>query len=186
MKWRVTAMVLIVALFTSMAACGDDDSGGASPDGGSTEGPADGGDDGVDAPSGGSIDDPAPPGTATASVDGQDLTFDTVLASGCSIAGDAITFGFSNADGTVTIAAGLNPNGDDWDGNIRVELPNPEGEGTLAYNTEPAEGITLPPGSVVVDGSSMTYEGPMLFQPPNDGSNPPPESVGDGTIRATC
>lgn len=191
MKTRVWALVLIVALFGSLAACGDDgDAGsdGAGSDVGTSGDGADDGDgDGGDAPADGSIDDPAPAGTATASVDGQDLTFDTVLASGCSIADDAIAFAFSNADGTVTIAAGLNNvGGDTWDGNIRVELPNPDGEGTLAYNTEPAQGITLAEGSVVVDGSSMTYAGPMLFQPPNDGSNPSPESVGDGTISATC
>ena len=37
-----------------------------------------------------------------------------------------------------------------------------------------------------VDGSTMSYSGPMLKQPANDGSQPPPVEVGEGTIRATC
>lgn len=88
------------------------------------------------------------------------------------------------ADGVTTLAAGLNHADGDWMGAMRVDIPNPDGEGVIGYSPRPVEGITLATGSVVVDGSSMSYSGPM--QPPNDGNNPPPVEVGDGTISATC
>ena len=56
----------------------------------------------------------------------------------------------------------------------------------IAYYPTPAEGATLQAGSVAVDGTSMSYSGPMLMQPPNDGSNPPPVDAGTATISATC
>ncbi len=140
---------------------------------------------GADA-SGGAVVDPAPAGQASASVDGQDIAFDQVLAGGCTISDDAITYGFAAVDGVTTLAAGLNRMDGEWLGSISVDVPNPDGEGLIGYYPAPAEGATLEEGSVAVEGSSMSYSGPMLMQPPNDGSNPPPVEVGDGTISASC
>ena len=188
-----TSLVAMVALFALLSACGSDDGGddassndvAADPGTSSADSdPADGA-DGEDA-SGGAVVDPAPAGKATVSVDGRDITFEEVLFDSCAISDDAVTYGFAAADGVTTLAAGLNHMDGDWLGSIAVDVPNPDGEGVIGYYPAPAEGATLEKGSVAIDGSSMSYSGPMLMQPPNDGSNPPPVDVGTGTISATC
>lgn len=189
MKRLLVAMLVAVAL---LGACGDDDGEEASSseaasdvDSGSAgDGMADDADG--DNASGGAVVGPAPAGQAMASVDGQEITFDEVLAGGCSISDEAITYGFAAADGVTTLGAGLNHMDGEWMGSIAVDVPNPDGEGVIGYYPAPVEGASLAEGSVVVDGSSMSYSGPMLMQPPNDGTNPPPVDIGDGTISATC
>lgn len=181
------AMLMMVVL---LGACSDDDetaSGEVGSDADATSVEDDTADDNGDATgSGGAVVGPAPAGQATVSVDGQDIAFEEVLASGCSISDEAVSYGFAAADGVTTLAAGLNHMDGEWMGSIAVDVPGPDGEGVIGYYPKPAEGATLEEGSVAVDGSSMSYSGPMLMQPPNDGSNPPPVEVGDGTISATC
>ena len=189
MKRFSIAMLVIMAL---LGACSDDDGdetssseaasdgGGASADEGMAD-DTDGGDS-----SGGEVVGSPPAGQAAVSVDGQDITFEEVLAGGCSISDDAISYGFAAADGVTTLGAGLNNMEGEWVGSIAVDVPNPDGEGVIGYYPAPVEGASLAEGSVAVDGSSMSYSGPMLMQPPNDGSNPPPVDIGEGTISASC
>jgi hypothetical protein len=188
MKQVLGAMLVMVML---SAACGDDgdetSSGEAATavDSSSADNDMADDNDGDDASSG-AVANQAPAGQASVTVGGQDIAFDEVLAGGCTISDDAITYGFAAADGVTTLAAGLNRMDGEWLGSIAVDVPNPDGEGVIGYYPAPAEGATLEEGSVAVDGSSMSYSGPMLMQPPNDGTNPPPVEVGDGTISVTC
>jgi len=182
-------MLVTVAL---LGACSDDNGdetnsneAASDTDTSSTDGDVAGDNAGDDA-SGGEVVDPVPAGTATVSIDGRNISFEEVLAGGCSISDDAITYGFAAADGVTTLAAGLNNSDGEWLGSIAVNVPNPDGEGVIGYYPTPAEGATLEEGSVAVDGLSMSYSGPMLMQPPNDGSNPPPVDAGTGTISASC
>lgn len=122
-----------------------------------------------------------------------DISFEEVLVGGCSISDVAITYGFVAADGVTTLAAGLNNADSEWLGSIAADVPNPDGEGVIGYYPTPAVAARLQARSVAVDGTSMSYSGPMLMQPPNDGSNPPndgsnppPVDVGTGTISAAC
>lgn len=190
----------MLAAVIALGACGGDDdvvdeagSGAATSEADASSADEDGnGDDPVgdndteDGASGGAVVDPAPAGQATASVDGQNITFDMDLGGGCSISGESITFGLAATDGVSTIAGGMNRSDGVWMGSILIKVPNPDGEGFVQYDPAPVEANILQEGSVAVDGSSMTYSGPIRMQPPNDGSNPPPVAVGDGTISATC
>ena len=90
---------------------------------------------------------------------------------------------FRIGDNEVTLGAGANRTDDDWFGGIDFRIANPSaGAGPISYFPE------LPTSSsgIVVDGQSFSYSGPMLKQPPNDGSNPPPVDAGEGTISITC
>ena len=105
-------MLATVAL---LGACGDDNDDETSSneaasdtDTSSTDGDVPADNAGDDASSG-AVVDPAPAGTATVSIDGQNISFEEVLAGGCSISDDAITYGFVAADGVTTLAAGLKP-----------------------------------------------------------------------------
>jgi hypothetical protein len=63
-------------------------------------------------------------------------------------------------------------------------VANPEGEnGPVTYS--PATGA-MTDAAFASEGNSRSYSGPMQKTPPNDGSNPPPVDVGEGTITATC
>jgi hypothetical protein len=191
--WIVVAVMLAVL---SAACGGDDDStasdiapeadsdatAGATDDGSAEPAAADGNEAGA------SVGDPPPPGMATASVDGLDLTFDVPNAvSPCSIADDSITFGFGVDGEEFTLAAGTIRVDGGWMGSIALDIANPDGEpGPIAYYPAPGENGVLDESLFAVDGSTMSYSGPMLKQPANDGSQPPPVEVGEGTIRATC
>lgn len=131
----------------------------------------------------GAIVDRQPPGQAAASIDGLDLSFMEPGALACSIGDDAITFSFRIGDNEVTLGAGANHYEEGWLGGIQLVVYNPEdGGGPVTYFPDLAangEGIAI-------DGSSMSYSGPIMKQPPNDGTNPAPEAAGEGTISATC
>jgi hypothetical protein len=191
--WVVMAVMLAV-----LSACGNDDDSTTSDivqesDGDATAGPADDGASGESGSAGeneagASVGDAPPPGTATASVDGLDLTFDVPNAvSPCSIADDSITFGFGVDGEDFTLAAGTNRVDGGWMGSIALDIANPDGKtGPIAYYPAPGENGVLDESLFTVTGSTMSYSGPMLKQPANDGSQPPPVEVGEGTIRATC
>ena len=186
-------LVVVLSTVALVVACGNDDGGETSPseaaaqaDTSSADDEAVEGDGGGDDASGGAVAEPAPSGQATASVDGVELAFEEVLTSGCSISEERITYAFVAADGVTTLAGGLNRIDGAWLGSIAIDVPNPDGEGILGYYPAPTNDGTLEDGAVAVDGSSMSYSGPMLLQPVNDGSNPPPISVGEGTVSATC
>lgn len=78
------------------------------------------------------------------------------------------------------MAGGANVYGDGWQGDntLRVIRDN------LPCECFPDQDI-LDDG-IAISGDSISYSGPILMRPPNDGTNPPPERVTDGTISVTC
>lgn len=180
-RFLVTMLVAGLAL----GACGGDDDD-AEGETGSGEETSVADSSSTDDDGGGAVLDAAPAGEGTASVDGLDISFVTDVSNGnCLISDESITFGFAAADGVTTMAGGMNRSSGQWAGSILIRVPNPDGEGFIQYYPATVEGGTLQ-GSIGVDGSSMVYSGPIEMQPVNDGSNPPPVDVGDGTISATC
>jgi hypothetical protein len=184
---RVLGLTLFVV---GVTACGGDDDASDAPSepaaaGDDTSG-SDSGEDGEGgngAGSGGAVVSRQPAGQALVSVDGQEFTLTEPGALACTLTEDSITFSFRIGDNEVTLGAGANRTDDDWFGGVDVRVANPSGEdGPIAYFPE------LPANSsgMAVDGDSFSYSGPMLKQPPNDGSNPPPIDVGEGTISITC
>ncbi len=63
-------------------------------------------------------------------------------------------------------------------------VANPAGEGGPVTYSPATDAMT--DAAFAFDGNSMSYSGPMQKTPPNDGSNPPPIAVGEGTITITC
>lgn len=177
---RLIALVSGLALV--LAACGGGDSGGDDTDAGTDDTVA--GSDSNEGDSGsssGEVVDPQPAGQAMVSVDGQDYDFDTPGLTDCIIEPDTLTFSFVIGDNTVGLAGGANLYDDGWLGNITIRVINDDG---LPVQYYPPEGAL--DSGVAIDGNSMSYSGAMLMQPPNDGSNPPPVDVGDGTVSVTC
>jgi hypothetical protein len=169
-------MTVLLALALVLAACGGGDSGEDDTDTGTESNES--GDSGSGS---GDVVDQQPAGQAYASVDGQEFTFDTPGPSDCIIEPEILTFSFVIGDNSVTLAGGANLYEDGWLGNVNLRLINDEG---LPVSYYPDDGAM--DAGVAIDGDSMSFSGPMLMQPPNDGSNPPPVSAGDGTISVTC
>lgn len=165
--------ILAAGLMLVVTACG---SGGTGGDPGSSA------DDGASGSSGNVID-PPPPGQATVSVDGLELTFEEPGAVPCSIADGEFGFSFRIGDNEITIGAGGTRFDEvGWGGSIMLVVANPEGEpGPVTYVVFLRD---IDESDVAFDGSSMSYSGPMLKQTP--GSDPPGEEIGTGTISATC
>lgn len=193
LKWAVL-IALIVALAVSLAACGGDDGNGSAvpaeesstttSDTGS-DGGAD--DDSESDTSSGSIDNAPPSGQASASVDGQSFTFELPGALACSISDESLTYSYRIGDNEVTLGAGVNRVDNGWMGSISLTIANPAGEpGPIGYYPAPGDNGILDESLFTIDGDTALYEGPMLKQPANDGSQPPPVDVGTGTIVATC
>lgn len=130
--------------------------------------------------SAGGVVDVQPAGQAHVSVDGEEFTFDTPGLTACNVESDTFTFSFVLGDNQVGLAGGANLYDDGWLGDITVRVIRDN----LPYQYYPDEGGL--DSSLAIDGDSISYSGPMLMRPPNDGSNPPAESVGDGTISVTC
>lgn len=169
----------VVALLIVLAACGGDDSG-------NIEGTADsGGSEGGESASssGGGIVDEQPAGQAFASVEGQEFTLEVSPALECVIEGERITYAFWVGDNSIVMGGGANLYEDGWLGNIDLRIADPEGEpGPVTYYPD----LQTDGDRISIDGSSMSYSGPMLKQPPNDGTNPPPVDAGEGTFSVTC
>ncbi len=192
MKRHLAVWPAAIALTLALTSCGTDDDGestssdvatdaGASAAGttGDSESNADGGS--------GAVADPAPPGSGTASVDGLDLDLALIGGLDCAISDEAITFAYRIGDNEFTLGGGLNRVDGGWLGSIRLTVANPDGEaGPIAYYPEPGQDGVLDESLIGVADGSMSYAGPMLKQPANDGSNPPPVNVGDGTFSASC
>ncbi len=176
---------VLAAIALALASCGggDDDSDpagepAAEPAGEPAAEPANAASGG-----GGEIADPQPSGQAFVSVDGLEFTLTEPGAVACTITDEAITFGFRIGDNEVTLGGGANRDGDAWFGSINLLVYNiPGQEGASGYYPDLIENGTR----LTIDGSSLEYAGPMLKQPPNDGSNPPPVDIGDGVISVTC
>ena len=122
-------------------------------------------------------------GTALVTVDGLEFMFTEPGGLACSISSDAITFSYRIGDNEVTLGGGANRYDEGWLGSIDVRVAEPGTEpGPVSYYPlldENGDGIAI-------DGDSMSYSGPMVRQPANDGSQPEPVDVGDGVISATC
>jgi len=126
---------------------------------------------------------PAAPGQATVAVDGQEWTLTEPGAIGCSIAEDMVSFSFVMGDNEVTLGGGANRSDGAWLGSIDLRVLGADTDlGPAAYYPD----LAANGDAVTIDGERLTYAGPMLRQPPNDGSNPPPEDAGSGTISVTC
>lgn len=168
----------MAAMILVLGACGDDDAASISSDdiaqGSNAEGTSRGGR---------AVVDPQPPGQAMVMVDGQEYTLTDPGAIACTIDQDAITFSFRIGDNEVTLGGGANLHDNGWLGGMDLRVANPAGEpGPISYSPD----LAAHGDGIVVDGVSMSYSGPMRKQPANDGSNPPPIDVGDGTISVTC
>lgn len=176
---RAARNVVVALVVLGFAACGGDgEDGAAAPAGADDDGSA--GDAGS---SGGEIADPQPAGQAFVSVDGMEYTLQEPGGVACTISDDAITYAFRIGDNEVTLGGGANLYDTGWLGNISLRIANPAGEdGPVTYFPD----LSVDGDGLVVDGASSSYRGPMMKQPPNDGSNPPPVEVGDGVISVTC
>ncbi len=196
MKRNLVGWPAVLALTLTLTACGDDGSdngeAGVGPNGGASAAAQSGGASGGDGDTSGAggsgvVVDPASPGQATARVDGLELTFELPGALGCSISDDSITYSYRIGDNEVTLGAGFNRVDGGWMGSIDLSVRDPEGEpGPIGYYPAPGQQGVLEESLIAVDGQSMSYSGPMLKQPANDGSLPAPVDVGTGTVSATC
>lgn len=167
---------LIAAVVLVLAACSDD-AGDSATD------TAPGDEESQGASAGGSVVNLQPPGQATVMVDGQEFTLTEPGALECSITQDAITISFRIGDNEVTLGGGANLYDAGWLGSVDLRVAIPAGEpGPISYFPD----LAAHGDGIVIDGVSMSYVGPMQKQPANDGSNPPPVDVGQGTISATC
>lgn len=189
---RYARWCLVVGLVAALAgsACGGDEAVTSEPSDkepsavGSSD--VDGNDSGS-GDSGGLIENAPASGRATASVDGVDLTFDLPGALDCDISNESLTYSYRIGDNEVTLGAGVNRVDGGWMGSISMTIANPNGEpGPVAYYTAPGDDGILDESLFTVEGSTAKYSGPMLKQPANDGSLPPPIEVGTGTLVATC
>lgn len=189
MRQFFAAVVVVSGLLT--AGCGGNDDGASADLSASTGGDAmteatsSGGDGSGNGASGETVVDPPPPGHATVSVDGQEFNFELPGALDCLIEADTFRFSYRIGDNEVTLGAGANRYEETgWAGNISMIVADPAGQtGPTTYS--PATG-SMNDAAFAFDGNSMSYSGPMQKTPPNDGSNPPPIDVGEGTITITC
>lgn len=179
---------LLTSLVLVLVACGGDEGGvptaiGADGGGGEESSQTTEGDDSGGAAVSGAVVDRQPPGQAKVSVDGLEYTLTEPGGVGCSVAPDAITISFIIGDNEIVLGGGLSRFDTGWLGDVVLRVANPESEpGPVSYSTDvPQDGTGL-----AIEGASVSYVGPMLKQPANDGSNPPQVDVGEGTISATC
>lgn len=180
-------LALLIAIALILAACGGDDggaseeaSGGDSSNGGTSDNDSAQSDDGGAAPSGDVVNQQAP-GEAYVSVDGLEFTLTESGALDCVISPEVLTFALWIGDNTTTLGGGANLYDDGWLGDILLRVIDEDGLPVAYY---PDEGGL--DNYLAISGDSMSYSGPMLMKPPNDGTNPPAESVGDGIISVTC
>lgn len=164
----------------ALAACGGDDGGASATDSRTDNGADQSSSDSSSASgnnSGGDVVDPQPPGQATASVDGEDYTFNTLGPVGCAITDTEFNVGFLIGDNEVSFIAGGSLSGSEWRG--RIDLNVQTADGITNYFADFSSGDE---GAVAVSGASMSYSGPWL----KFGSGGEEESVGDGTLSVTC
>ncbi|HEU4321114.1 MAG TPA: hypothetical protein VFS66_13670 [Acidimicrobiia bacterium] len=176
--WR-TATAL-TALLLMAAACGGndqtDETAGEPDTPNVTESPGGNGESG-------DVVNQQPPGQAYVMVDGLEYTMTEPGGIGCSIAEDSVTFSHRIGDNEVTLGGGASLADGAWFGAIDMTVANPEGEnGPITYYPD----LAVNGDGIEVSGASMSYSGPMLKQPAQDGSNPSPVDVGEGVISVTC
>lgn len=171
-------VVLLAVLVVVVAACGG--GGGESDNGASSD---DGGSDSGGSPSGGDVVDPQPAGQAKATVDGLEYTFTEPGGVDCAVAENEFSFSFVIGDNEVVLGGGgfRSSSDDEWLTSPDLRVFNPDSEpGPISYFPV-ADSV-----EIAIDGNSVSITGPMQKQPANDGSNPPPVDVGEGTFTFTC
>ncbi len=175
-------LLVALALLLASAGCASDSAdSGAANTADTTD--SQGTDDQADTSGADTIVDPQPPGTGYAAVDGLEFTLTEIGGLACTISQDAVTFSFIMGDNEVVIGGGANRYEDGWLGNIDLRVANPTDEpGPVSYYPD----LMADGDGIAVNGSSMSYDGPMKKQPPNDGTNPAPVDAGTGTISVTC
>jgi hypothetical protein len=174
-------LLLPVLTILVLAACGGasetDGSDNGSGGGGGAAATAAGGASG----SGGEVVDRQPPGTGYASVDGQEYTFTTPGGVACRVSDDEFSFSFIQGDNEVTIGGGGSIQANGWFGSVSMRIVMDDG------STEYSAQINDNPDAVAVDGSSVSYSGPMVkYLPAPPGELPEPIDIGDGVFSATC
>ncbi len=176
---RTKQLVIAIAIaILGLAACGGETSGDSNS---SSEAGVDTGESGETSTVSADVVNPQPPGHAYASVDGQEFTFDKPSPSSCVIEPDRLTFGFLLTEEGADLAGGANRSDGTWVGDIAMRTNAEDGFSGRYYPDEGAMDT-----GIAIDGDSMSFTGPMLKQPRNDGTNPPPVPVGEGTISVTC
>jgi len=173
-------LLLPVVSMAMLAACGGatetDGTGEGSGGGAAAPTTAGGG-----ASSGGQVVDRQPPGTGYASVDGQEYTFTTPGGVACKVSDDEFSFSFIQGDNEVTIGGGGSIQANGWFGSVSMRIISAND------STEYAAQINDNPDAVAVDGSSVSYSGPMVkYLPAPPGELPEPIDVGNGVFSATC
>ncbi len=178
-------VIVIATSALVLTACGggsEDSETRAATESASAAASVDSGESSADAAGGADVD-AAAAGTAHVVVDGYDVTLDEQGALACSITEDSVTFSFRQGDNEITLGGGANRMDSGWLGSIEFRVADPESEpGPVTYFPD----LQTSGAGLTVSGQSATYSGPLLKQPPNDGSNPEPVDAGDGTISATC
>jgi len=179
---RRTAIVCLLTML-AVSGCESGGEGGEAPEpvGGDDPGPsvpATTGGGGGAAPSqpssagGGSVVDPQPPGQASVSVDGVDVTLEELGATACSIGKDEFGFSFRTGDNAITLGAGgIYTDGSGWSGALMLTVVDP-------YNEYFVDLAMVDESTLAFSGSSMSYQGPWIR-----GAG---EDAGTGTVSVTC
>jgi hypothetical protein len=120
----------------------------------------------------GAVVDLQPPGQASISVDGIELTLDEPGGTGCSIGENEFGCSFRTAVNAITLGGGgASSEGDGWNGAIRLVVGDP-------YTEYVVDLTQFGESHLAFSGSSMSYEGPWV-----KGAG---EDAGTGTISVTC
>lgn len=175
----ITALALLTACGLGPPdSSGTDDSSAGGGDSSTSSGDAGGG-------TSGQVANPQPAGTAYVQVDGLEITLTDAGGLQCSVSTESVTFAFREGDNAITLGGGMNATDGGWMGSIDFRIADPESEpGPITYFPAMTDGLV--DGDVGIDGASFSYSGPMMKQPPNDGSNPDPVTAGDAVISITC
>lgn len=179
--------LLLSLLLLALVSCGGEDSGSSNTEAASNDDSPVASTEAVGGESSGPESDTsveaAPPGQALVAVDNQEFTFELPGGVACSIGSDEFSFSFRIGDNEVTLGGGGFHSDAGWGGDISMDVPEPEGEfGVTTYFID----LNQHGDQVSIDGNSLTYSGPWMMRPPNDGTNPPPVDVGEGTLSVTC
>lgn len=178
----LVAIVMAAALV--LGACGGN--GSSEPPAASTQDEAPAASGNGEAGDAGASDnnvDPVPAGQATASVDGHDFVWDLPGAVPCNIQDGEFSISFRTEADSTTLGAGGFHSNSGWGGDMVIEVPEPAGAvGVTQYFVNLTDNGDL----LNIGANSLSYSGPWMMRPPNDGTNPPPVEVGSGTLSVTC
>ena len=99
----------------------------------------------------------------------------------CVVEEDEFAFSFVIGDNEVVLGGGGFRNDDEWLATTDLRIANPSGEpGPISYFP------VIDSFEIGIGRDSVSIAGPIQKRPANDGSNPPPVDVGEGTFTFTC